>query len=70
MKTTFTVKHLDCQSCAMAMEGICEDTPGVAKAEVNAAKRILTVEHDESVKPETLRQALDNEGYPVEPVAS
>lgn len=53
----------------MVMEGICEDTPGVTKAEVNTGKRLLTVEHDESVKPEQLKQALDKEGYPVETAA-
>ncbi len=68
MKTTFTVKHLDCTSCAMAMEGICEDTPGVKKAAVNSIKRQLTVEHDESVNLEQLKQALDKEGYPVETI--
>ncbi len=50
----------------MVIEGICEDTPGVKKAEVNTGKRLLTVEHDESVKPEQLKRALDKEGYPVE----
>lgn len=68
MKTTFTVKHLDCASCAMVMEGICEDTPGVTKAEVNSKKRQLVVEHDEAVKPEQLKAALDGEGYPVDVV--
>ena len=52
----------------MVMEGICEDTPGVTKAEVHVNKRQLVVEHDESVKPESLKQALDAEGYPVEKV--
>ena len=52
----------------MVMEGICEDTPGVTKAEVSAGKRLLTVEHDESLQPETLIKALDAEGYPVEKV--
>lgn len=66
MKTTFTVKHLDCASCSIAMEGICEDTPGVTKAEVNARKRELVVEHDDSVAPGTLAQSLEKEGYPVE----
>lgn len=66
MKTTFNVKHLDCASCVMVMEGICEDTPGVTKAEVNVGKRQLTVEHDETVNPEQLKTALDREGYPVE----
>lgn len=65
--TTFTVTHLDCASCAMVMEGICEDLAGVKKAEVHIGKRKLVVEHDDSVKPENLKQALDKEGYPVEP---
>lgn len=66
MKTTFKVKKLDCASCTMVIEGICEDTPGVRRAEVNAGKKQLVVEHDVSVKPEALQQALDSEGYPVE----
>lgn len=50
----------------MVMEGICEDTPGVKKAEVKSAARQLIVEHDETVKPEALKKALADEGYPVE----
>lgn len=68
MITTFKVHKLDCHSCSMVIEGICEDTAGVTKAEVNAVKRILKVEHDESVQPAQLQQALNQEGYPVEPV--
>lgn len=66
MKSTFTINKLDCQSCAMVIEGICEDMNGVQRAEVNAAKRSLTVEHDDSVSPTVVQQALDKEGYPVE----
>jgi len=69
MKTTFKVLHYDCGSCAIVMEGICEDTPGVTKAEVNAGKRLLTVEHESTFDPQKLKAALDAEGYPVEPVA-
>lgn len=65
--STFTVKHLDCQSCAMVMEGICEDLPGVIKAEVKVAQRRLIVEHDDTVKPDDVQAALDREGYPVSP---
>ncbi len=68
MKTTFKVLKLDCHSCALVMEGICEDTPGVKKAEVNSVKRTLVVEHEETVQRETLKQALDAQGYPVETV--
>lgn len=52
----------------MIMEGICEDTAGVTKAEVNAIKKILTVEHDNTIQPDQLKQALAAEGYPVESV--
>lgn len=65
-KTTFKVKKYDCASCALVMEGICEDTPGVKKAVVNAHAKTLTVEHEEHVKPASLAKALDGEGYPVE----
>lgn len=64
--TTFKVKKYDCASCALVMEGVCEDTPGVKKAEVNPRAKTLTVEHDEQVDPEALAKALDQEGYPVE----
>lgn len=64
--TTFKVLKLDCHSCSMVMEGICEDTPGVKKAEVHATKRLLVVEHEETVSVEQLTQALTVEGYPVE----
>ncbi len=50
----------------MVIEGVCEDTTGVKKAEVNSMKRTLTIEHDESVKPEQLKEALEQEGYPVD----
>lgn len=50
----------------MVMEGICEDTAGVTKAEVNAIKKTLTVEHDPALDLEQLRAALTHEGYPVE----
>ena len=64
--TTFSVQHLDCAACALTMEGICEDTPGVKKAEVRIAKKQLVIEHDESVNPEQLRAVLDKAGYPVD----
>lgn len=68
MKTTFKIKKFDCASCALVMKGICEDTPGVSKAEVNPRTKTLTVEHEASVQPDALAKALDEEGYPVETV--
>lgn len=68
MISQFKVLKYDCASCAMVIEGIMEDTPGVTKAEVNALKRVLTVEHDGTVEPSALKQSLTAEGYPVEEV--
>lgn len=48
------------------MEGICEDTAGVTKAEVNASKKTLTIEHEPGLDLDQLRAALAHEGYPVE----
>lgn len=66
MTTTFIVIKHDCASCAMVIEGICEDTPGVTKAEVNGLKKILTVEHGPDLDLAGLQKALLDEGYPVE----
>lgn len=66
MISRFQVKKLDCHSCALMIEGICEDVAGVTKAEVKPRERRLVVEHDRSVDPNQLQQALDQGGYPVE----
>ncbi len=66
MVTTFKVIKHDCASCAIVIEGICEDTPGVTKAEVNGLKKILTVEHEPDLDLLKLQQSLLAEGYPVE----
>lgn len=66
MISEFKVKKYECASCALVIEGICEDTPGIKKAEVNARTRMLKVEHDESVELSVLVQSLEAEGYPVE----
>lgn len=63
----FNVLKVDCASCVMVIEGICEDTAGVKTAEVNARHRTLTVEHDANVvSAEQLAKILTDEGYPVE----
>ena len=69
MISKFTIHKLDCHSCSMVIEGICEDTQGVKKAEVNAIKRTLTVEHNETVTDVVLQKALGDGGYPVEPIS-
>lgn len=66
MTTVFKITHLNCASCAIAMEGICEDVPGVTKAEVHVGRKQLQVEHGDTVQVDLLQAALAKEGYPVE----
>lgn len=66
MKTTYDIKKLDCQSCALMIEGICEDLAGVQTAEVNARQRQLVVEHDSTVSVQEIASSLADGGYPVE----
>lgn len=66
MTSSFKVLKYDCTSCAMVMEGICEDTEGVTKAAVNARTLVLTIEHEDSVDLAEVAKTLASEGYPVE----
>lgn len=65
-KTTYKVLKLECSSCAILMEEISEETPGVKRAEVNAHKRTLAVEHEDETALEKLECALAEQGYPIE----
>ena len=65
MITSYTIHHLDCHSCAILIEGICEDIAGVDKAEVKATKKILKVSHNLS-DTTIIEKTLSAEGYPVE----
>jgi copper chaperone CopZ len=65
MKTIYDIKKLDCQSCAMMIEGICEDMNGVQRAEVRIRQRQLDVEHDDHVTAEQIEKILSEAGYPV-----
>jgi copper chaperone CopZ len=67
MKTSYDIKKLDCQSCVLMIEGLCEDMPGVQTAEVNARQRLLVVEHDSTVTASDIVSVLVTGGYPVEP---
>jgi cation transport ATPase len=66
IKTIFQIKNLDCPSCAMAIEGICEDQPRVKKACVHVGKKQLVIEHEADAAINQLKSVLGREGYEVE----
>lgn len=62
----YSIKHIDCSSCAMAIEHIAEQQPGVKRAEVNPRDRMLTVDHDGQLQESKMMDDLAAKGYPVE----
>jgi len=54
---------MDCASCAFAIETATRTVPGVKSASVNPASEKLFVESDNSVKDETIVEAIHNIGY-------
>lgn len=62
----YNIKHIDCSSCALAIEDIAEHQPGVQRAEVNPRDRVLTVDHDELLQESKMMDDLAAKGYPVE----
>lgn len=69
MKSTrFRIDHVDCSSCAMAIEDIAERQGGVRRAEVQPREQLLRVDHDEVFRPAPLVASLAERGYTVRPI--
>ena len=63
-KQTFPVLEMSCAACAARVEKTIASLPGVKDAAVNFAAATVTVEYDPAqVSPESMKQALENEGY-------
>lgn len=65
----FRIDHVDCGSCAMAIEEIAERQGGVRRAEVQSRERVLRVDHERAFRPELLVASLTESGYNVQPIA-
>jgi copper chaperone CopZ len=49
MKITFKVPDMECPNCAMHLEGLEDDVPGLKKVSASYKKQLMEVEFDESV---------------------
>ncbi|MCD8181969.1 MAG: heavy metal translocating P-type ATPase [Bacteroides sp.] len=64
VQETFPVLGMSCASCAARIDKTLNHQPGVAKAAVNYASGMATVEYDRSqCSPEALQQAVQSAGY-------
>ena len=62
------IPDMHCSACAMKLEGIEGDLPGIQKIKASYHRQTLEVEYDESrVSEERILQAVEQLGYTSEP---
>ena len=68
IKKTFRVSDMHCPNCAMTLEGIEDDLPGIRQISASYQKMQMTVEYDEAKVSETqILEAVKSKGYTAEP---
>jgi len=64
MKKTFQVLDMHCSNCAMRIESIEDELPGVKSVSASYQKGLVVVEYDEQqVTPEAIVAAVKKQGY-------
>lgn len=67
VKKTFRVTDLHCTNCAMKIEEIEDDLPGVRQVSASYHKMQMTVEYDEArVSEAQILEAVKSKGYTAE----
>ena len=62
-KEQFPILGMHCVSCALTIEGALKKVPGVKNASVNFATEKATVEFEDSLASDKLREAVLKTGY-------
>jgi copper chaperone CopZ len=63
MVTTVKINGMSCQHCVRAVFTALGGVPGVSRADVSIGQAVI--EHDGSVTPEAIREAISIAGYDV-----
>ncbi len=63
MVTTAKIEGMSCAHCVRAVFTALGGVPGVSRADVSIGRAVI--EHDGSVSPEALREAISIAGYEV-----
>ena len=63
MTTRFRVPDATCGHCKRTIEGAVSGLEGVRTAELDLGNKTLSVEHDESVRPDALTDVITAAGY-------
>lgn len=63
-RQTFPVLEMTCAACAVSVESMLNNTPGVTKAVVNYANQSVAVEYNpKAITPQGMQQAVQSVGY-------
>jgi copper chaperone len=63
---TLNVPDISCAHCEKAVVGALQDKPGVKAVQVNIPAKIVYLDYDETAfSLDQVKEALDEEGYPV-----
>ena len=64
IKKIFRVTDMHCTNCAMVLEGIEDDLPGIRQVTASYQKMQMTVEYDErKVSEAQILEAVKRKGY-------
>jgi len=71
MKMVFRVPDMQCPNCAMHLEGLEDDLPGVKRVSASYKKQVMEVEFDETrLSVEQIISAANARGYHPEVVSA
>lgn len=65
MESIIKVEGMTCDHCKKAVEGALTEVEGVKSAAVDLEAANVTVEHEEAVSFDTMKDAIEEQGYDV-----
>ena len=68
-ETTISVPDISCDHCQKTIEGALRPLPGVERADVDVATKVVRVAFAEPATLEAVREAIEAQGYDVASVA-
>ena len=68
-QTTFEVSNLSCGSCLSRIDETLKSYTGYSKLGADLRQGIVVVEHESSLKEQTIAKAISDIGYPAKAVA-
>lgn len=69
-QTTLKVSNLSCGACLSRIDGTLTEYEGYSKLGADLRQGIVIVEHEKSLKEETIAKAITDIGYPAEVVTA